>query len=224
MFTGKARAASLAVLLAGSAFGMVCSTSPASASPIADHVTAVPIVAKAVTAPMNATGIDRAVARAHGYTVITLAGEEISIKNKTLAKLGSHPSKKEILANASSIVGSGIGGGVQPNNTVYGNCGSSNFFLAIYSNGAWDSLTGYDVRDAVASKSWHTYLQDPSGSLISGTEYDSGPTGPSWTGSDASPPDLTARGVYLGGVDVGTATLVDGTTCVSGDPADSQTY
>lgn len=105
---------------------------------------------------------------------------------------------------------------------MYGDCGESSYYLSIYGDGSWSSITGYNVRAAVVTKSWHTYLEDPSGSQIEGQEYDGGSTGPS--GSDSGPPFLTARGDYLGGVDAGVVQLVDGTSCFSGNPADVATY
>jgi hypothetical protein len=174
---------------------------------------------------LRAAGINADVAKAHGYAVLTLAdGTEFSIKQSTLAGLGSAPSSAALLGHASAIIpAANTAGSVRPYNTVYGDCGDSYYYLTIYSDGTWSSITGYDVRDAVASKQWHTYLQDPSGSQIEGQEYDNGPTGPSWEGTDGSYPQLSTPGQYLGGVDSGSVVLVDGTSCVSGDPADVST-
>jgi hypothetical protein len=190
----------------------------------ADPPSVVGVVAAHAT--VRAVAIDADVARANGYDVVTLAdGSTASIARAGLRALGAAPSDDAIRASASSIVpGTASRGDIELVNTVYGDCGDSSYYLSIYGDGSWSSITGYNVRAAVVTKSWHTFLEDPSGSQIEGQEYDGGSTGPSWEGADSGPPFLTARGDYLGGVDAGAGQLVDGTSCFSGNPADVATF
>lgn len=174
--------------------------------------------------PMHAVDINKKVAEQHGYTVLNLSdGSEASILNTKLKSLGKSVSDTAIKSNASSVI-SASSDALKPDNTIYGDCGDSYYYLSIYSDGTWSSITGYDVRAAVSSKDWETFLQNPEGSQIESTEYSPAGTGASWEGSDNNPPELTDHGTWLGGVGHGSVQLVDGTSCNSGDPADTATF
>jgi hypothetical protein len=200
---------------------------------------------------MTVTGINAKVAHAHGYRVVTLAdGTLASITSGAYTKLGAHPGNSAVRKAASTTYNPSTGvtggttertlgrqsnqvasanGGVRPDNYVYGNCGDSYYFLGA-AGADWSSLTGYDVRDAVDDFSWRTQFSDPTGEPIESKDYGEESTGPSWEGDDGEPPYLTLddtsdgviwHGTWSGVVAYGYATLVDGTTCLSGDPADS---
>lgn len=192
-------------------------------------------------AAMTRIGIDPAVAKAHGYTVVTLSdGSKVSVKTAHLRTLGAHPSDAALkdaqaadspLPSKASVLASlqkaaakkGVKAAVTPNDYVYGNCGDSYYFLSVYSDGTWSSLTGYDVVSGVVDFNWWTALNDPSGSEIESIEYGGYATGPSWEGSDSNPPELSLAGWYSGLVTSGTAYLDNGWVCASGHPGD-QSY
>jgi hypothetical protein len=215
------------LVAAGTAHADVATTG---ASPATTHVT---------VAAMTRIGINAAVAKAHGYTVVTLSdGTQASIKTAHLRALGAHPSDAALkaaeaadspLPSRATVQASlqraaakmGVkASAVTPFNYVYGNCGDSYYFLTVWSDGTWDSVTGYDVVASAADFNWWTALYNPSGSEIESIEYGEYPTPPSWEGSDGNPPELTQAGWYAGLVTVGTAYLVNGWTCVTGHPGD----
>ena len=115
--------------------------------------------------------------------------------------------------------------GVQ--NTGYGNCGSSYFYLRDYSGTDFYYYTGFSVRDPAYKYDWNGYV---SGEWYGGEDNLSFDFGgglafrTSWTsGRKYSTQDSPNFGVlYYGRVTSGTAWLVDGTVCYSGYPNDGR--
>lgn len=248
------------VSAAAAAAALTCAlvAAPANASGAALHKSAINAQSRSAQRPagtkyaaMTVHGIDARVARAHGYRVVTLAdGTMASVKKSELDALGANPSDAAITRVASTTYNARTGAaggtssqtlarqradlgrgryGVAPDNYVWGNCGDSYYFLSAW-GADWSALTGFDVRAATVSSTWSTDFRNPSDSVIEGHNWENGPTGPSWEGSDGTPPYLTLddtaygvvwHGTWSGFVTSGEATLVDGTTCFSGDPGDT---
>jgi hypothetical protein len=92
-----------------------------------------------VTVPMTITGFDAAVAKAHGYAIRTDAqGREFSVK-----------------AGAPAVA--------TPDNTVYGNCGSSYMYEYGIGNHQVEIETGFNVSTPAVVVWWEYSMRDRGG-------------------------------------------------------------
>jgi hypothetical protein len=136
---------------AGAALALLALSGPAGAAatsaPAAPH-------AHKIQAAMVVTGVDAAVAKAHGYRVVKINGRSYT------EKIGS----------------------AAPDNVVSGNCGSS--YMWLYSDGSsyTTAVTGFNVTAAAISYSWQIIVVDNAGtahhSFGGSLAFDS-----SWSGS-----------------------------------------
>ncbi|GAA1672938.1 hypothetical protein GCM10009765_22820 [Fodinicola feengrottensis] len=105
---------------------------------------------------------------------------------------------------------------VQPDNTVYGNCGSSNIYLHEKKNGhPANFTTGFTVKVTAVSYAWHVHASGPH---YSHDQTWSGGLAfrKSWKTEHDSKDDL-GRGNYTAAAN-GSAILSNGKVCVSGTP------
>jgi hypothetical protein len=166
--------------------------------------------------PMTVTGFDDQVATAHGYRIVRLPdGRSASIRQDVPLSgdfdAPTRPTEPVVGPNPTSI--------------VYGNCGSSYFYLYNVGYPKWKVLTGYTVAAPVADiLDWQLYLYDPHGSIKEGRSWSGIATGAAWQVADGPPPLLTVHGTYHGLVADGTVVLVNGAICTSGHPADWQSF
>jgi hypothetical protein len=200
----------------------------ANAASVDTHPVKQLMTSRNVTNSMTRIGFDSVVAQQHGYLILTLSdGAQVSILASKLKALGAQPSNSSIESNSAAVLPKRnvSTAGISPDNYVYGDCGDSYYFLGVYSDGSWSSITGYDVTDSVSEFVWWTGLEDPSGSQIESKEYGYGPTGASWEGTDSDGAGfLSQHGTYFGYVSSGTVLLNNGSYCTSGDPGDTSTY
>ena len=150
-----------------------------------------------VTAPMTIIGFNAAVAKAHGYVIRTDAqGRQYSVK-----------------AGAPNVV--------SPDNTVYGNCGSSYLYEYAIGLDQVDIQTGFNVNTPAVAYWWEYSMRD-GGGTSSHTRAGGLAARRSW-GDDERWGALT-RGPASAWVDSGSdAILENGDVCTSGGPSDSTT-
>ena len=150
-----------------------------------------------VTVPNKLVGFDAAVAAAHGYKIVTVDGHQVSVK------VGTNPAA------------------ITPQNTVYGDCGTSS--ISIYNEGNktanvyWDFTVDnpaiyYDLNVAVTDRAG-TGNKEFYGWLAG----DYGVAG-SWTNTKHS-----VTGPVTATISWGYAELEDGEICYTEGPTDSTT-
>jgi hypothetical protein len=132
-------------------------TIPAQAS------TTAPLRHTTVKQGMYVEGFDAAVAKAHGYKIVTYAnGDEQAVPVNPKSGLR----KSAILAKSSSA-------GIHPANsgsdTVVGSCGASDISAIQISTNHIDVDSGFDVYDPVVYVDWDIYLSDVNGTSTQGT-------------------------------------------------------
>jgi hypothetical protein len=151
---------------------------------------------RAVVSPMRIIGFDREVAAAHGYTITTRNGVEVSVKS------------------------SGSSTSPMPYDTVYGNCGSSYFYMSGGDN-IYYFTTGFSLKTRAVNFYWHVDIDGP-------YSYDRDwywgaplPLVYGWnSGTRSSRVDDT--GWYAGEVQTGYAFLLNGGLCSTGHPDDRE--
>lgn len=116
-------------------------------------------------------------------------------------------------------------GEVQIQNTVYGDCGSSYFYL--YDAGQYNDVmefsTGFDVAGKAYDFDWWVDIEGPRGGYAA-SWYDAGPKWPSGSWDSGRVSEYTgANGYHTGYVrTTSRAYLTDGRICWSGGPSDSE--
>jgi hypothetical protein len=150
-----------------------------------------------VTAPMTIVGFNAAVAKAHGYVIRTDAqGRQYSVK-----------------AGAPNVV--------SPDNTVYGNCGSSYLYEYAIGLDQVEIETGFTVNTPAVAYWWEYSMHD-GGGTSSHTRAGGLAARSSW--GDNERWGALTRGPASAWVDSGSdAILVNGDVCTSGGPSDSTT-
>ncbi|HEX4254301.1 MAG TPA: hypothetical protein VH089_04380 [Streptosporangiaceae bacterium] len=150
-----------------------------------------------VTVPMTITGFNAAVAKAHGYVIRTDAqGRQYSVK-----------------AGAPNVV--------SPDNTVYGNCGSSYLYEYAIGLDQVEIETGFNVNTPAVAYWWEYSMRD-GGGTSSHTRAGGLAARSSW--GDNERWGALTRGPASAWVDSGSdAILVNGDVCTSGGPSDSTT-
>lgn len=168
-----------------------------------------------VESDMLVTEIDVAQAAKAGNRVVVQGDFRVLISGRTGVELARVPRPGTRTAE------------VGAENLVYGNCGSSYFYLGDYSGTDFYYRTGFSVNGSAYSYDWNGYV---SGEWYSGTDYTSFDFGgglafrSSWTsGYVRSTQDSPNFGVwYYGRVTRGVAWLTDGRVCTSGYPNDGR--
>lgn len=185
----KRLAAALLTVAAMAAAAVIPGTA-AMAAPSVERHAPVPVQ---ITAQMHVTGIDAAVARAHGFVVRTNAAG------------------KQYVARKGST-------GVSPNDVVSGDCGSSYMYLYPDGGDYTTAVTGFNVTGPAVSYGWNIVVVDDAGtahhSWGGGLAFDS-----SWSGSWTSWHSVS--GYSWAEVVSGWAVLWDGDICTSLYPSDS---
>lgn len=150
-----------------------------------------------VTTPMTIVGFNAAVAKAHGYVIRTDAqGRQYSVK-----------------AGAPNVV--------SPDNTVYGNCGSSYLYEYAIGLDQVEIETGFTVNTPAVAYWWEYSMRD-GGGTSSHTRAGGLAARSSW--GDNERWGALTRGPASAWVDSGSdAILVNGDVCTSGGPSDSTT-
>ena len=150
-----------------------------------------------VTVPMTIVGFNAAVAKAHGYVIRTDAqGRQYSVK-----------------AGAPNVV--------SPDNTVYGNCGSSYLYEYAIGLDQVDIKTGFTVNTPAVAYWWEYSMRD-GGGTSSHTRAGGLAARPGWDDKErwGALTRGPARAWVVSGSD---AILVNGDVCTSGGPSDSTT-
>jgi hypothetical protein len=132
-------------------------TIPAQAS------TTVPLRHTTVKQGMYFEGFDAAVAKAHGYKIVTYAnGDEQAVPVNPKSGLRKSP-----------ILTKNWSAGIHPANsasdTVTGDCGSSDISAIQISTNHIDVDSGFEVIDPVVYVDWDIYLSDVNGTSTQGT-------------------------------------------------------
>ena len=158
-----------------------------------------------VTAPMYIRGYDKAIAEAHGFTIVTDPdGTQRSV-----------PVTKQAKAQAAAAA---LKTGVTPNITVGGDCGSSSLFIYPHGLQSISVRTGYAVVMPTVGHQW-----DVDGFVTSGT-WSSGFSGLNWSSTWSATHFLTVGNSSHGWGQVRSgskAFLINGGYCWSGQPYDS---
>lgn len=163
-------------------------------------------------AAMELIGFDTATAAKAGNTITTEAGYQVLRDGRTGAVLGR--------------IGAKGGPDNAPANTVYGNCGSSFFYLYDLSGARFALRTGFTVTANAFDFRWRTRTIGQNSFQTDNWEWgDDGPMWPSrsWSsGYKESTQDTYAGTYYYGRVTSGTAYLVNGKICSTGYPNDGK--
>lgn len=166
-----------------------------------------PTVISSEVSGMNVTGFDRAVAKAHGYKIVTLPnGDQQSVPVDPKSKLRSGP----VLHKATTRM--------HTNNSeydeVYGNCGQSWIRTTAVGDNKVSVASGYRYLPFPAFYwSWHITLTDPNGTSSQSYSHVTSGTSASRVWSN-----LNQRSWSYDRVSKGGATLDSGTICTSGHP------
>jgi hypothetical protein len=180
-----------AVLLAVTAMAAAAVIPSTAAMATASAAKPVPGPVK-ITAQMRVTGIDAAVARAHGFIVRTnKAGKQYVVKSGTTA--------------------------VRPDNIVGGDCGDSYMWLYAVGSHYTTAVTGFDLNTAAISYYWQIAVVDGAGTAYhswgGGLAFDE-----SWADTWTSWHSVT--GYSWAQVTFGTALLWNGEVCTAEYPWD----
>lgn len=157
------------------------------------------------TAPMYIVGYDKAVAEAHGYTIVVdQTGAQRSV-----------PVTKQ--AKTQAAAAAALKSSIQPNGIEYGDCGTSSLFVARKGTTKIAVSTGYSVHTASVQHTWNV-----DGVVTSGT-WTSGFSGlnfsTTWSAThNVSVGDNSSGFAYVRSGS--RAVLIDGSICYSGEPSD----
>jgi hypothetical protein len=198
----------------------VANASPASQSSPGESV------GHQVQVGMNVAGFNAAVAKTHGYKIVTYAnGDQQSVPIDSNSHLPASPIlHRSSQATASASSNSGIvenspqavasPDGNSDYNSVVGNCGTS--WIAVLQTGHYNVQvgSGYSVYTAVVSHYWEVTLSD-----ANGTSQQSDPNG----GATPAAYGRTWTNLYqyistYDFIDSGIVQLDDGTVCYAGRP------
>jgi hypothetical protein len=170
---------------------------PANASSVQARTTASSAAPHAVrvTVPMKIVGFDAAVARAHGYVIRT----------------DSHGRTYSVKVGAAATA--------TPDNTVYGNCGSSYLYEYAVGNHAVDIQTGFSVNTPAVAFWWRYWMHDLGGTSShtfgGGLDF-------RYSWADDSRWGALTRGPASAWVDSGSDAILDnGDVCSTAGPRDS---
>lgn len=168
-------------------------------------------------AAMSVQGFDAEVAQQNGYVIINSETSQFSIKQKAYDDCNAQASNGNIRASCYQAAS-------QPQETLYGNCGDSYFYMSGTSEGpGYYWLTGFDLIGPAWEFSWESIVEGPNGyeavfpdsGFLPGSHWDSGT-------EFASVP---STGYYYGSVypPSSYAVLLSGAFCYSGGPTDDTT-
>ena len=199
-------ASALTAMLAG--ITSAASASPTSTTPTTTTSTTTHLI----TNGMTAVGFNAAIAKAHGYKIVTYAnGDQQSVPIASNSKLA-----KSLIVSKGLISQSGVHTAANSdNNTVTGNCG--NAWIAVMQTGynQVQVASGFTVFPSPAADySWDVQLNDANGTshqTAGGFLWSRYTWGRSWNGLSQSvwTQDFVASGL---------ADLDDGTICYAGRP------
>ena len=200
-------AATVAAVLLASVAG-----TPALAAPVAGP-TQIQVVQN--TQSMTVTGFDNAVAARAGNK-ITQEGAYSVLRDAKGIQIARIPTSKGAAVPT---------GGVQPQNAVYGNCGSSFFYLYDLSGDAFAIRTGFQVKTTAIAYGWSTFTRGQNSWQVDDFSTENG--GPiasySWSSGYVRTTQDTAAGTYYyGRVTSGWTLLWTGEVCTSGYPNDGK--
>lgn len=160
---------------------------------------ATPRLLFAAVTPMHVVGVDPRLARAHGYDVRRDArGHLYSVRR-------------------------GAARGVQPNNELSGNCGSSWVYVFGLGNSAIELYTGYETRGSVAQWWWQVSMSDRTGTRYK--TWDDGPPNSGYWSFDRVVGTFAKGSLLHAKVVAGKsfALLTSGLVCFSAGPEDTTT-
>ncbi len=175
---------------------------------------AAPRLVGTAQARMTLIGFDAAQAKKVGNRVTTESGSQV-LRDSKGAEIARVP-----------LGGGTSPGALSPLNTVYGNCGSSFFYLYDLTGASFAMRTGFNLTSSAYDFAWHTRTIGANSFQTDNWEWsDFGPMWPgrSWSsGYQKSSQDTYAGTYYYGRVTSGTAYLVNGGICFSGYPNDGK--
>ena len=190
---------------AGSAQAATDSTAGATAAPV-----------KATTAPMTATQA-AAIAKAHGYKVITVPMTVTGV-NAAVAK--AHGYKVETLANGKQVAVRPGAAAVSPQDTIPGDCGDAFLWFEPQGNKKVDIYTGFNLDEEAVFYYWDVEVTDSAGT---GTKLFYGGLADDYTWSVNWITTHSVTGPGSAQVTDGWVTLYSGDDCTALNPSESGT-
>lgn len=162
--------------------------------------------------PMTIVGFDASTARRAGNSITMEYGDRV-LRDSNGVEVARIPKAAR-------------GGRIQPNNTVYGTCGSSYVYLYDLAGASFAMKTGFSVNGNAFDFDWYVNVRGEDSVQIDNWDWsDSGPQFPSssWTsGYQTSSQDTFAGSYSVARVVSGQAILTSGVICTSGHPSDGK--
>lgn len=187
-------AAATAVLVPIGVAGSAHAASHQAASHVSGTAAAKPVLVKRVTVAMEVTGVDAAVAKAHGYKVVTLAD-----------------GRQEAVAASKAV---------SPNDTIEGDCGDA--YLNYYAVGNKEAYvdSGFSLNQPAVYYYWDVAVKDSAGT---GTKLFYGTLADDYTWADEWLTTHSVTGSSTATVTDGWVLLYNGNYCTALDPSSTTT-
>ena len=199
VFTAAVALLATVSLVGGASAG---TTAPSTGAPTPGSPSPAPLAAQSLkeTASMILTGYDVAVANAHGYQIVTVNGQEKSVK---VSNHAIHQADATLVKAALTPV-------------VTGNCGTSFLYYAAHGGKKATLYTGFDIlRLPTVHFTWEVKVTDKVGTgLLTWT----GPHTPVFSWDITATTTHTTVGYSVAQVSTGIAVLEDGSVCNTGYP------